>query len=114
MVMVDGGSGGAKRERRNAMRVFLLGVIIGGLTVWLCRQELQNRVARSTGEARARAVGALEVVESASDRLLSGAADPLRRGERALDQSRESIGRKLRAWQERIRPHERAAAEALP
>jgi hypothetical protein len=90
-------------ERRDAMRLFLLGAVIGGLAVWICRQELHDRVAWSTGEARARAVGALEVVESASDRLLSGVADPLRRGERALDQSRETIGRKLRAWQERIR-----------
>lgn len=95
------------------MRVFLLGAIIGGATVWLWRDKVRERIAQNTRVARERAVETLRVVEGAAEQVLDGATKPFRQAEQVLDQTRHRVRSGLRAGQELIRPHE-PQGEATP
>jgi hypothetical protein len=88
------------------MRIFLLGAIIGGATVWLWRDKVRERIAQNTRVARERAVETLEVVEGAAEQVLDRATKPFRQAEQVLDQTRHRIRSGFRAGQELIRPHE--------
>jgi gas vesicle protein len=88
------------------MRVFLLGAIIGGATVWLWRDKVRERIAQNTRVARERAVETLGVVEGAAEQVLDRATKPFQQAEQVLDQTRHRIRSGLRAGQELIRPHE--------
>ena len=83
---------------------FILGTIMGGVTVWLWGREIQGYVGEKTRGVRAQAADALQVVEKKTGQVLDGGGSSLRRAEGVLQDTKERVSAALRAGQDAIRP----------
>jgi len=74
------------------MRDFIMGAIVGGVAVWVWRDELRKFMEKRTRVVRAKAADQLEMVQKAT--------------ESALDTAKEQISSHLQGGQDAIRPSE--------
>jgi len=72
------------------MRRFIMGAIVGGVAVWVWRDELRKFMEKRTRVVRAKAADQLEMVQKAT--------------ESALDTAKEQISSHLQSGQDAIRP----------
>jgi predicted DNA-binding protein (UPF0251 family) len=72
------------------MRRFIMGAIVGGVAVWIWRDELRKFMEKETRVVRAKAADQLEMVQKAT--------------ESALDTAKEQISSHLQSGQDAIRP----------
>jgi len=71
---------------------FILGIVAGGVTMWMWRDELQGYVDRRTRSVRVKAADQLRTVQKAAESVLDTAKEQIRAG--------------LETTQEVIRPSE--------
>jgi hypothetical protein len=72
------------------MRRFIMGAIVGGVAVWVWRDELRKFMEKETRVVRGKAADQLEMVQKAT--------------ESALDTAKEQISSHLQSGQDAIRP----------
>ena len=80
------------------MRRFIMGAIVGGVAVWVWRDELRKFMEKRTRVVRAKAADQLEMVQKAT--------------ESALDTAKEQISSHLQSGQDAIRPSKRDVGAA--
>ena len=83
---------------------FILGTIMGGIAVWLWREEIEGYVGEKTRGVRAKAADAMQAVEEKTGQVLDGSGNSLRRAEDVLQDTKERVSAALRAGQDAIRP----------
>jgi hypothetical protein len=87
-----------------ASEAFVLGTIMGGVAVWLWREEIEGYVGAKTRGVRAQAADAMRAVEEKTGQLLDSSGSSLRRAEGVLQDTKERVSTALRAGQDAIRP----------
>jgi hypothetical protein len=83
---------------------FILGAIMGGVTVWVWGKDLEGYVGEKTRGVRAKAADAMQAVEEKTGQVLDGSGSSLRRAEGVLQDTKERVSAALRAGQDAIRP----------
>jgi len=70
--------------------MFVLGIIAGGVALWIWRREIESYAGEKTRGMRAKAADGIQAIE---EKTVS-----------VLDRTKEHVGEALRAGQEAIRP----------
>jgi hypothetical protein len=72
------------------MRGFIMGAIVGGVAVWVWRDELRKFMEKRTRVVRVKAADQLQMVQEATESV--------------LDTAKEQISSRLQSGQDAIRP----------
>ena len=72
------------------MRRFIMGAIVGGVAVWVWRDELRKFMEKRTRVVRVKAADQLQMVQEATESV--------------LDTAKEQISSRLKSGQDAIRP----------
>jgi hypothetical protein len=92
--------------RRTTMRtggVFVVGVIVGAVVVWLWGRQIEAYVEEKTRGARTKAAEGVRAVEETAEKVLDRGGEALRRVDGFLQDTREHVNEALRAGQDAIR-----------
>ncbi len=87
-----------------ASGAFVLGAIVGAVTVWVWGREIEDYVGEKTRGVRTKAAEGVRTVEESTGRALDRGGDALRRAEEFLRDTKEHVGEALRAGEDAIRP----------
>jgi hypothetical protein len=82
------------KRRTTMMKGFVLGVVVGGIAMWVWRDSIREYVKNSAGPARSKADRVLRTVQQKSEGM--------------LDRAKEQITSTLETARDRIRPIEPA------
>ena len=85
-------------------RVFVLGAIVGGATVWLWGREVEAYVEEKTRGVRTTVAEGVRAVEETAGQVLDRGGEALRRAEDFLEDTKAHVSEALQAGQEAIRP----------
>ena len=86
------------------LKGFLLGVVTGGVAVWIWKDDIEAFLDARSRAARSRAADGVHAVGDTAGGVFDRAAAPLRRAEEMLDHGKEHVTRNLRAVEDTIRP----------
>jgi len=85
-------------------RVFVVGVIMGAVAVWLWGRGVEEYVEDKTRGVRTKAAEGVRAVDEKAGKVLDRGADALHRAEEFLQDTRDHVREALRAGEEAIRP----------
>jgi len=84
--------------------VFVVGVIMGAVAVWLWGRDVEEYVEDKTRGVRTKAAEGVRAVEEKAGKVLDRGGDALRRADEFLQDTKEHVSEALRAGEEAIRP----------
>ena len=78
-------------------RALVLGAIIGAAVVWLWRRDIEEYVERKTRGIRTKTRDGVRAIEEKAEKVLDRGGDALHRVDDFLHETKEHVGKALRA-----------------